>query len=361
MTTSESLELKLITHPTFKLRSRLCYNDVKAKLLGIKHDPFFSQVDELLEALSRLTSVDIDRLPDKRTLEKWHEGATWPFARHQAMLKEISPSACQWLEPTVGVNHLQRHLFALDGLALELPTGNNDIIDQKNDYADKIICIIDKIWSCFTRRGILGIDRDSLVETSTLKFENQVRTLSESSTIASCLPDTPADDWFNIPSDLKQRYVRRDKSSLLSFLLGFADWHGLKEQPILDFFAVELASLGAVIRTKNYTCAEEAMAFSEIGTFAIETAFVARLFWEEDHEDARRWWELLCPKAQYRSKAELFDIFLAVRQSYYKQFANHGISQGDLMEVAALYGKLHNFGSPPTPPKGSDNHIPMTV
>lgn len=319
-----------IEQPTFRLRMRAFYNTLKAKLLGKSHDPVLPQFDEFLQALTSHEKNNLgDRQPDRRTIEAWRAGASPLVERHQALVKAICPQALQWLDSTPVAGPLARHLYVVDALALEL-VRTRDVLREKERRADKAIDAVDLVWSCFTRPKL-----QSLPELSILRIDRQLLVLRGAGCSAADLHTAAKLGAFALPDAARAKFVPRDKWSLFPFLIAVVAYCELDNDDFRGLVAVDLATVAAAIRTRNY-CGKVPFAFSGKDHFGIQSIAVLRLLWEDDSDATRSWWELLLSQENPQDPGS-FTRFLGVRENYYRQFLRIGVTPDELQELTRLW------------------------
>lgn len=317
---------RIAEQPTLPVRMKMMYSTFKAALLGDSHDPFKPQTKELLEAVSVHKNYNPDnRQLSESTLAHWHDGSSLPNERHQKLITAICPDALNWLDGTRVTHPLERHLFVVDGMALTLLKEGEDEREAKRRYAEKAIATVDTVWSYFTRRG------NEIAEWKGLKFQSQLQCIKGSGGLNAAVYDPN-----NLPQEVMDEFSYRDKYSLLSFLLAFADYNALEDKTLLKLFSIDLATVAAAIRIQNYL-SEQPFAFSGKTEFGVKSAAIARLLWEPDQEMRHEWWELLCQFSGFCQNENFFKILLNCRNSYYSQFTAYGVSVDDLTKVTGLW------------------------
>lgn len=311
--------------PTRLLRMKMMYNTLKAALLGDRHDRHSPQTNELLNALVvHKNYKPDDQTLDERTLTHWHDGSCTLYKRHQELIYGICPDALYWLDGTRVIHPLERHLCIIDGMALVLAK-EGDEWKVKQRYAERAIATVDAVWSHITRKG------EEIAESERLKFRNQLQSVG-----GGLNANAETFDAKNIPQSVIDKFSYRDKYSLLSFLLAFAEWNGLGDDALSKLLVIDLASVAAAIRIQNYL-AEKPFMFSGKGHFGIQSAFVSRLFWESESKIRGKWLKVFSPPYGFRSKTELTNILINGTKSYYGQFSAYGVTEDELMEVAGLW------------------------
>lgn len=321
----DEVNWQMAEQPTRPLRMKMMYHTLKAALLGERHDPYSPQTSALLSALS--THQDYspdDQTLDERTLKHWHDGSCMLYERHQELILAVCSDAMRWLDGTRIIHPLERHLYVIDGMALEL-TKEGDERKVKQCHAERAIEIVDAVWSHITRQG------KEVVESKELKFQNQLQ-----SVVGSLNANAKIFDAKKIPQGVIEKYSYRDKTSLLSFLMALAEWNGLGDDALSKLLVIDLASVAAAIRVQNYL-AEKPFMFSGQGLFGIQSGFASRLLWEPESETRSEWLKAFSPPYGFRSKTELTDILINGAKSYYGQFSAYGVTEDELMEVAGLW------------------------
>src|SRR5213593_4785792 len=131
-----------LDEPTFPLRMRALCNTVKRQLLGDSHDPWRAQADDVIAAPG--TPVK-----SATTWLAWWRGQSSPQTAKLRAFERVSPGSSRWLQSSHYGSPIQRHLAALEVMALEAPS-KGDWVELKTQRSAALLSKCHEAWSLLT-------------------------------------------------------------------------------------------------------------------------------------------------------------------------------------------------------------------
>lgn len=310
--------------PTFPLRMRALCNDLKSQLLADQHDPFSIQTAAILNTGHTPVS-------DESTWKGWWDGKRLPQSEPLASCERLSPGISRWLHYSEFGNPVQRHMLAMDAVAIEM-TQDGDWEGAKFSAQARCLKSLEKVWSAFTK-SVTEPPESPLTIEMQLFGENlpppSFRYATDRQRLHSEIFELNPYQ-YEFSENTRSKYIETDKFALFSLMDCLFEEVASQNPWLLDTLIMDMASLIALMRTELVSTSNHHI--SGFGHHTMKYVFWNRLFWDhiKGTIDPLIWHAKSINKNSIR---ESFNLIFFIRKRYYEILRQSGIKFIDIYKI----------------------------